>query len=502
MPPSARPSSHLPQQVPPRNYASQGHPPQVPMNGYPLQDNYRPHAPPAPQYTQPNNHSIYGHSLPQQRSSSTKDTYTHGAPSTQELQQRLRQQRQHYEGQQQHHTGIKSSSRTRQEPLDTISSYASSTTSSDFSDYVHDNYVQPTNRASLNSRASERVSERVSFTHTDVSQDCDDDVAVFDMKMMPPLRRNEYDFTWEGGSLGLVLVEDSALRMPVVKRVSSQASAAAALVAEGDALVLINLNSTRQFKMPALMGMLKDIQKPICLRFRRLDAESHHDVAMDEQSKWRHQKPLQEDEYEFHWEGGSLGMTMGIASSSKLPYVKRLTGRGTSPHLSLVHSGDELIMINQYECASIGFEKAMEVIKAVPKPAVLRFRTNMTMRQLQTDVGEAERGRPIHHDDSSQYQPLDPSLPQLDENSMYSVQWSDGPFGLTVKECLVREGSVPVVTRKTGRSTCAGLRRVAVGDLLVEIGSMKATDLGFENATKILRSIAKPVTLKFQAVAE
>ncbi|RHY32551.1 hypothetical protein DYB32_002449 [Aphanomyces invadans] len=315
---------------------------------------------------------------------------------------------------------------------------------------------------------------------SDLSEEIDD---AFNHKMMPPIRKNEYDFMWEGGALGLVLVEDPTHRMPIVKRVSSHVSTASKFVSEGDILVYINANQTREYKMPALMGMLKDLKKPICMRFRRA-----HDLPEDNSPML---PPLEPSEYEFLWEEGNLGMTLGITTQTAIPYVKRLTGKGTSPHLALVAPGDELVMINEKACGDLGFDAAMSFIKSVPKPAVLRFRQVAGP----ADAVAAAQGAA----DSTSHQA---ALMKLDEASMYCVQWSDGPFGLTVKELLTESGPVPVVTRKTGRNTCAGLRRVAVGDVLVEIGTMKVTDLGFENATKVLRNIAKPVALKFQAVGD
>ncbi|ETV83417.1 hypothetical protein H257_04146 [Aphanomyces astaci] len=361
-------------------------------------------------------------------------------------------------------------------------SHTSSSTSSAFSEYsepfplrTSHHHPQPPQQLPMPSDDDRQSAPSVI---SDLSQNIDDE---FNHKLMPPIRQNEYDFLWEGGALGLVLVEDASVHMPVVKRVSTHVSTAAKYVAEGDILVYINANRTRDFNMPALMGMLKDLKKPICMRFRRArDLPEGNTPTLP---------PLERNEYEFLWEQGSLGMTLGVTAHKATPYVKRLTGKGISPHLALVVPGDELVMINENVCGDLGFEAAMDFIKAVPKPAVLRFRHAVSPTGAATPPEAA-----ASH--------FETKLMALDEANMYCVQWSDGPFGLTVKELATESGPVPVVTRKTGRNTCAGLRRVAVGDVLVEIGSMKVTDLGFENATKVLRNIAKPVALKFQAVGD
>ncbi|OQR81520.1 hypothetical protein THRCLA_11650, partial [Thraustotheca clavata] len=332
-----------------------------------------------------------------------------------------------------------------------------------------------------------------------------DNQVAFDRRSMPRRHRNEYDFQWGGGSLGLVLVEDPTNRVPVVKRLASQASR---MVQEGDLLLYINANPTQDYKMPALMGMLKDLPKPIIMRFKRSGADFGSEPApppapvrtsapvASPPAPVRSPAPslaspptvparpaLLEGEYEFHWEDGSLGLAFS-ATAAELPYVKRLTGRGESPDLLLVTPGDELIMINDKVCAEIGFDQSLQTIKSAAKPAILRF------RNVKFTTKEQAEPEPV----------AEPKALRLNDACMYSITWSDGPFGLTLKEQATNKGSVPIVTRKTGRNTCAGLQRVAIGDLLVEIGSMKVVDLGFENTTKVLRNVAKPVVLRFQAV--
>ncbi|KDO23786.1 hypothetical protein SPRG_21000 [Saprolegnia parasitica CBS 223.65] len=426
----------------------------------------------APQYQQPPSHqTTHSRQPPHATSRHARPNATAPPPTVQDLQHRLRAQRQQLEA---GRDTARCSIRIRNNNHN--NNHSSPTPSRRLR--LRSDTSEPSTVGGRQSYRHDERKRRASLTNTDISEECDEE---FDVRMMPPRRRNEYDFNWEGGSLGLVLVEDPANRMPIVKRVSSNVSAAARVVKEGDTLLYINANATREFKMPALMGMLKDLKKPLIMRFKRAgtDAEAVKSGPV--------LPPVLEGEYEFYWEEGSLGMTMGV-TSTELPYVKRLTGRGHSPHLKLVHPGDELIMINDRVCADLGFEKSMEVIKSVPKPATLRFRL--------------ARADTTYDDTLSQRSSVAPPALTLDEASMYAVTWSDGPFGLTVKELATDKGPVPVVTRKTGRSTCAGLRRVAVGDVLVEIGSMKAVDLGFDNTTKVLRNIAKPVMLRFQAVAE
>ncbi|EEY65463.1 uncharacterized protein PITG_21502 [Phytophthora infestans T30-4] len=89
---------------------------------------------------------------------------------------------------------------------------------------------------------------------------------------------------------------------------------------------------------------------------------------------------------------------------------------------------------------------------------------------------------------------------EIDSNAYYQIQWTDGPFGFTVREAQSKQGSVVLITKRTGKSTCAGLRRVAVGDILIKIGDKDVRQLGFERSTMHLRNVPKPVVLTFQAI--
>lgn len=89
---------------------------------------------------------------------------------------------------------------------------------------------------------------------------------------------------------------------------------------------------------------------------------------------------------------------------------------------------------------------------------------------------------------------------QIDQSAYYVVQWISGPFGCIVRGVQSSQGPVLLITKRTGKSTCAGLQRVAIGDLLVRIGDLFVSTLSFQDAAKYLRSVPKPVSLTFQAI--
>ena len=294
---------------------------------------------------------------------------------------------------------------------------------------------------------------------------------------LPPLAKNEYEFLWERGALGLSLVADESLQLPVVKRVTGTGSSSSInRVEEGDVLVYINERSTREYDMATTMDLLKHMPKPVLLRF-----------ATRKRTEDVHIPKLQAGEYDILWENGPLGLVMEACPTSALPVVKRMTTKGMTKGLSRVRVGDTLTMVNDRECIRVGFHGIMAYLKDIPKPCVLRFKQTAS-----TTAAERDSSGSTQRSSTS-------TTATLNDGDCYLVQWNDGPFGLTLKEYESAQGLVPVVARVTGRSTCAGLRRVAVGDFLVEVGPFQALELGFDTTTKILKNIEKPVTLKFQA---
>lgn len=408
---------------------------------------------------------------------------------------------------------------------------------------------------------------------------------------VPALAPNEYHYVWDSGPLGIVLTTDAQSKLPVVKRLTGKADSPLLQrdVTVGDELVYVNELPTRDYSIAKIIDIIKDLPKPITLRFRKPLADNLQ-VTVPE---------LAEDEYDFLWDYGPLGLVVGT-SKDGMAFVRSFTGKGTSPQLALVQENDEIVMVNDRSARDMGFTETMNYIMNVPKPAVIRFRrrkhqprlsagstasnssnkapVSPTAQMAALSVGSPSR-RPsaapsdrsrssstqpaadtpangnntilayrgsrtssaasVHRHHNSiqaspgaippQHPPLQmddlafsygksppqqlrvsqPVTPQMqfedeffeiDVQAYYQIQWSDGPFGFTVREAHTKRGAVLLVTKRTGRETCKGLRRVAVGDILIKIGDQDVTDMGFERATLHLRSVPKPVILTFQAI--
>lgn len=413
-------------------------------------------------------------------------------------------------------------------------------------------------------------------------------------KDLPDLAPNEYTYLWESGPLGIVLTTDPKSKLPLVKRLSHKIDHGTLDrdVSVGDELIYVNDLPTCDHSISSIIHIIKDLPKPITLRFRKPLTEVHMELP-----------DLKANEYDFLWEYGSLGLVVGT-STEGLPFVRSFTGKGTSKQLAQVQENDEIVLVNNRAASEDGFHDIMQYLMNVPKPAVIRFRRSAATQAKvdpARDVGvrasmpnaqveglpgaahsppvrsmSAATGSPgvppllgdpktpsgilayqsgrsttsfpmSRHPSSRKYQSqkrqevtpspsawshqedepggsLVPLLAQshvscpessqpaasslydedayfdIDSNAYYQIQWTEGPFGLTVREAQSKQGPLVLITKRTGKATCGGLRRVAVGDILVKIGDEDVRHLGFERSTMYLRNVVKPVVLTFQAI--
>ncbi|KAG3073776.1 hypothetical protein PI124_g20059 [Phytophthora idaei] len=190
-------------------------------------------------------------------------------------------------------------------------------------------------------------------------------------KDLPDLAPNEYTYLWESGPLGIVLTTDPKSKLPLVKRFTGKADSPSLErdVSVGDELVYVNQTPTSDHSISAIINIIKELPKPITLRFRKPLAE---ELQME-------LPELGEGEYDFLWEYGSLGLVVGT-SAEGLPYVRSFTGKGTSKQLSQVQENDEIVLVNNRSTQEYGFHEIMQYIMNVPKPAVIRFRRPLVNR--------------------------------------------------------------------------------------------------------------------------
>ncbi|CAI5739973.1 unnamed protein product [Peronospora destructor] len=182
---------------------------------------------------------------------------------------------------------------------------------------------------------------------------------------------NEYTYLWESGPLGIVLTTDPKSNLPVVKRFTSKADSPALErdVKIGDELVYVNDMPTSDQSISAVIHIIKELPKPMTLRFRKPLAAELQTLLPE----------LGEGEYDFLWEYGALGLVVGT-SAQGMPYVRSFTGKGTSKQLTQVQENDEIVLVNDKSAKDHGFHEIMQYIMNVPKPAVIRFRRPLANR--------------------------------------------------------------------------------------------------------------------------
>ncbi|TMW64692.1 hypothetical protein Poli38472_011572 [Pythium oligandrum] len=192
-------------------------------------------------------------------------------------------------------------------------------------------------------------------------------------KTLPDLAPNEYNYNWESGPLGIVLTYDLKCKMPTVKRLSDKANDTIRRdVDVGDQLIYANDLPASEYTMEELMPLLREMPKPILMRFRK-PLQDDDQIEIPE---------LSEDEYEFLWEYGPLGLVIGKGRTG-MPFVRSFTGKGTSRQLGLVQENDEIVMVNERFTSEIGFNQTMMYLMNVPKPAVLRFHRKPRVSDVQ-----------------------------------------------------------------------------------------------------------------------
>ncbi|GLD96967.1 hypothetical protein PINS_up005650 [Pythium insidiosum] len=215
-------------------------------------------------------------------------------------------------------------------------------------------------------------------------------------KNLPDLAANEYNYHWQDGPLGLVLTYDPQSKLPMVKRLSDKANDVVRRdVQVGDQLIYANDVPSSEYSMDELMSILREMPKPIVMRFRK-PLQNDHLVELPE---------LADDEYEFLWEYGPLGLVIG-QSRNGLPFVRAFTGKGTSPQLGLVQENDEIVMVNERSAVQDGFTETMNNLMHMPKPAVLRFRRAPVRRCTATSAAYQQHRRTMSRDD------VKPPLPE------------------------------------------------------------------------------------------
>jgi C-terminal processing protease CtpA/Prc len=82
----------------------------------------------------------------------------------------------------------------------------------------------------------------------------------------------------------------------------------------------------------------------------------------------------------------------------------------------------------------------------------------------------------------------------------YTVTWSNGPLGVTLKDDCTSQ-KVPIVNRLTKKAGSVAVKQnIAVGDILVAINNIDTIQLGSSLSMSILKKVQLPAKLRFRGV--
>ncbi|RMX69131.1 hypothetical protein DD238_002430 [Peronospora effusa] len=354
---------------------------------------------------------------------------------------------------------------------------------------------------------------------------------------LPELGEGEYDFLWEYGSLGLV-VGTSAQGLPYVRSFTGKGtSKQLTQVQENDEIVLVNDRSAKDYGFHETMQYIMNVPKPAVIRFRR---------PLANRSKANTLSKSIENSSLLTAQTAAMSITDSPTQPKRASSPTLSAGRASSPLIPAFarsySSSRSNSAVNEKEAGVglLGYRSARSnnSFTVSHSQRLGRHKLQHQPVQIADDLifGQNASGQdhlppspyqqePLHKQESfhqtppqqlNQHWSVQQSYRQpqtaaqgeednffeIDPKAYYQIQWTDGPFGFTVREAQSEQGSVILITKRTGKSTCAGLRRVAVGDILILIGDKDVRQLGFERSTMHLRNVPKPVYRSGRIIGE
>ncbi|EQC29666.1 hypothetical protein SDRG_12670 [Saprolegnia diclina VS20] len=289
---------------------------------------------------------------------------------------------------------------------------------------------------------------------------------------------------WRDGFLGVTLLEDPALGLPAVHRLTGKGQTPlVGQLGSGYTLVSVNGDALLPHCMVANCARLASAPKPVLLLFapprkqRLLRAASLLDgpSARLNRSFARALCTPRASEYEVLWSSPPLGLVLYYPkhSPAKTPCVKRV-----KPHCALTlpasADGHQLVAVNNIATSGLASTDLTRLLHSAGFPIVLRFRS-----------GDNESSSPP----SNRISDSDAASSILELDATHRIVWRDGDLGLT----FAPSAAGPVVKRV---GSCS--QRVRVGDILLHINSKPVPmDEPFSDTMARLVAMPKPIVLGF-----
>nr|CCA21312.1 conserved hypothetical protein [Albugo laibachii Nc14] len=287
----------------------------------------------------------------------------------------------------------------------------------------------------------------------------------------------EYEIEWDKGPLGLTLCPDFGEDMPpVVGRVMPTKSAAyKSKAAPGHLLVSINGIDTAGKGYDNIVKLLKNIPRPVYLRFRV--PNGFHVTRSKRNAEQTLRIPsMNQEQYTILWMDGPLGIILRPDDKNKLipcVYKRKRQGRGLG--LDKVSIGDQLIAINGKETRYLGLRQSVSMLTTIQKPVVLKF-YKVYRKKIK--------------DHMTQTTPPDATY------NYFKLIWYGGELGLKLK--ATSNSELPVISRFTGKGSVEGILLARAGDELVHVNGHSVREKGYQDIVRMMKQSKKPVVLEFR----
>ncbi|CAK4217183.1 unnamed protein product [Aphanomyces euteiches] len=277
-----------------------------------------------------------------------------------------------------------------------------------------------------------------------------------------------YDLIWHRGKLAVSLRNSSTNHTLIRKITPGEQETTANLDAAkvGDILVAINWDDVTSLSYDKIITRLKNRDFPLTLSFKRMERKKPDTSNATTASE---PAALPRGDFEVMWREGKLGVKIHCDPDGRA-MVRERTVEVADPDLAKIQAGDELIYVNDLRVKSIGYSEALVHMKK-PKPIKLRFRRPQPV-EVNLDEAMAASNSPRQ---SIAEKVVDPSQ----EGEMYSVEWTGGSLGITLR---MNESYEIYIAQLTGKG------------LSLNYPSMRVVPVKQVDEAQILSKAVEPLT--------
>ncbi|DBA04788.1 TPA: hypothetical protein N0F65_004425 [Lagenidium giganteum] len=258
---------------------------------------------------------------------------------------------------------------------------------------------------------------------------------------------------------------------------------------------------TAQSSGPPMLGSQNSMESVDLARQYSTGSGSEKGTASTARAVAPPPAPVSRDVYKVVWGGGPLGLTIDAAPGGSGAYIKRIASQGAAAALSQDCIGDDMTHINDFDVTRIVFQDIVNHLKTVPRPVTLYFRRRQTPEYRATTTSSGSSSSSSQHTRMTESSATGRKPSHDTGVHYYSVVWQEGtPLGLSLRGADAT-CDYPYITRVTGAGSAAHLPDTVFGDCLISVDgrSVHVRDKSFDEVMSMLKSMQKPLTLKFQA---